>query len=171
MLTGNDKQSGYTFLGLLLVIMIAGLVLAEAGNTWSNLRQREREQELLKVGDKIREAIGNYYQRSPGLVKQYPRRLEDLLRDDRFPQPQRYLRKLYADPLTGQPNWGTLEGPSGGIMGVYSLSSQKPFKKNNFPPIYESFAKKKMYIEWIFAYLPETDSQLNPGQSNSPYGF
>ncbi|MCB4812282.1 type II secretion system GspH family protein [Methylovorus menthalis] len=171
MLTGNDKQSGYTFLGLLLVIMIAGLVLAQAGNTWSNLRQREREQELLKVGDKIREAIGNYYQRSPGLVKQYPRTLEALLRDDRFPQPQRYLRQLYADPLTGIVNWGVLEAPSGGIMGVYSLAPGKPFKQRNFPPLYESFEKKKLYTEWMFAYLPEADAQLNPGQSNNPYGF
>ena len=81
----------------------------------------------------------------------------DLLRDDRFPMPQRYLRKIYDDPMTNRPYWGTLHAPSGGIMGVYSLSAGKPFKTANFKPIYESFARKQYYIEWIFAYTPENE--------------
>lgn len=157
----ESGQGGFALLGILLVIIIAGLVLAEAANSWSNMRQREREQELLRVGSKIREAIGNYYQRSPGLVKQYPRSLEELIKDNRFPKPERYLRTLYADPLTGQASWGTLEAPSGGIMGVYSLAQGKPFKQRNFPPIYQSFEKQTSYSEWIFAYLPDTDALLN----------
>ncbi|MDP2246706.1 MAG: type II secretion system protein, partial [Nitrosomonadales bacterium] len=100
---GNSrrKDKGFTFMGVLVIIILVGFSLAEAGNTWSNIRKREREQELLKVGDKIREAIGNYYNQSPGMVKQFPPTLEALLKDERFPTPQRYLRQLYLDPTTG----------------------------------------------------------------------
>ncbi len=155
------QNTGFTFMGLLVFIILVGFSLAEAGNTWSNIRKREREQELLKVGDKIREAIGNYYNQSPGMVKQFPPTLEALLKDDRFPMPQRYLRQLYIDPTTGRTGWGILEAPSGGIMGVYSLSSGKPFKTRGFPERYKAFENKKYYMEWIFAYLPETDGDLN----------
>ncbi|WP_286162378.1 type II secretion system protein [Methylobacillus flagellatus] len=153
-------QAGYTFIGLLMVIMLTGLTLAQAGNTWSNLRQREREQELMRVGDKMRAAIGSYYQRSPGLVKQFPPNLQVLLNDERFPQRQRHLRRMYVDPMTGEPNWGTLEAPSGGVMGVYSLSPKVPIKQKNFRAIYESFENKKIYTEWVFAYVPEADAVL-----------
>ena len=151
------RQGGYALMSVLLVIVLMGIALAEASNSWSNLRQRDREEELLRVGDNIREAIGNYYNQSPGDVKQFPQTLEDLLHDDRFPTPRRYLRKIYDDPMTGRPYWGTLHAPSGGIMGIYSLSAARPFKTANFKPVYESFARKKHYIEWIFAYTPETE--------------
>lgn len=156
---GNSYRNnkGFAFMGVLLIIILVGFSLAEAGNAWSNIRKREREQELLKVGDKISEAIGNYYNQSPGMVKQFPPTLEALLKDDRFPTPQRYLRKLYLDPVTGRPGWGILEAPSGGIMGVYSLSSDRPFKTKGFPEKYLSFENRKYYMDWIFAYLPETD--------------
>ena len=151
------RQGGYALMSVLLVIVLMGIALAEASNSWSNLRQRDREEELLRVGDKIREAIGNYYNQSPGDVKQFPQTLEDLLHDDRFPTPRRYLRKIHDDPMTGRPYWGTLHAPSGGIMGIYSLSAARPFKTPNFKPVYESVARKKHYIEWIFAYTPETE--------------
>lgn len=156
---GRSAQSnaGYALMSVLLVIVLMGIALVQAGNTWSNLRQREREEELLRIGDKMREAIANYYNQSPGDVKQFPQKLEDLLRDDRFPMPQRYLRKIYDDPMTGRPYWGTLHAPSGGIMGIYSLSAGKPFKTAHFKPIYESFARKQYYIEWVFAYTPESE--------------
>ena len=146
------RQGGYTLLGLLVLILIIGFFLGEAGAMWSDARQRDREAELLKVGDRIRIAIGRYYNNTPGPVKQFPRTLEALLRDDRFPVPQRYLRTLYIDPITRREGWGILEAPSGGIMGVYSLSGDKPFKTRQFRPIYKEFEDRKMYGDWIFAY-------------------
>ena len=153
-LSGNLRasQGGYTLLGLLVLILIIGFFLGEAGAMWSDARQRDREAELLKVGDRIRIAIGRYYNSTPGPVKQFPRTLEALLRDNRFPVPQRYLRTLYIDPITRREGWGILEAPSGGIMGVYSLSGDKPFKTRQFRPIYKEFEDRKMYGDWIFAY-------------------
>lgn len=150
-----SRQTGYTLLAVLVLIMIIGLGLAEAGAMWSDARRLEREQELLKVGDKLRIAIGQYYNHTPGTVKQYPPTLEALLRDNRFLVPQRYIRQIYIDPITRREGWGILEAPSGGVMGVYSLSGDKPFKVKQFRPVYKEFENKKMYAEWIFAYLPQ----------------
>lgn len=157
MATRRLGAQGYALLSVLVLIFIIGLSLGQAGTLWSDSRQREREQELLKVGDHIRTAIGRYYNASPGTVKQYPPSLEALLRDDRFPTPQRYLRELYIDPITRQRDWGMLVAPSGGIMGVYSLSAQAPYKRKRFRPVDKSLEDKKMYGDWVFAYLPATD--------------
>jgi type II secretory pathway pseudopilin PulG len=162
MQTGNNKpgQRGYTFLALLILIMLIGFTLSQAGAMWSDARQRQREQELLKVGDKIRTAIGQYYNNTPGAIKQYPPTLKSLLRDDRFPVPKRYLREIYINPITGRPHWGILHAPTGGVMGVYSLSGQKPFKTGLFRPVDKALENKKMYGDWIFFYTP--DNALAP---------
>ncbi|WP_221763708.1 type II secretion system protein [Methyloradius palustris] len=150
-------QSGAILLGVLVMLLIVGIMLGEAGALWSEARKHDREQELLKVGSKMRLAIGQYYKQTPGPIKQYPRSLAALLKDDRFPIPKRYLRQIYSDPMTGQKNWGVLESPSGGIMGIYSLSGGIPYKVANFRPIYKLFENKKSYGDWIFAYSPELD--------------
>lgn len=156
---GNYKsiQSGAILLGVLVMLLIVGLTLSEAGSLLSQARKHDQEQELLKVGDKMRIAIGKYYNQSPGTMRQYPQSLDVLLKDERFPVPKRYLREIYNDPMTGRPNWGVLQAPSGGIMGVYSLGSNSTYKRKNFRPIYKSFENKKSYSDWIFVYLPELD--------------
>lgn len=155
LINSSDNQSGYILVGLLILILIAGYSLAAVSSKFSETRKREREQELLKVGDTIRKAIGNYYNQTPGVIKQYPPNLEALIRDDRFPEPKRYLRKLFIDPVTHREGWGILEAPSGGVMGVYSLSAEKPFKSKNFRQEYEHFESKKYYGEWYFVYVPD----------------
>lgn len=149
-------QKGFVLIGMLVLMMVAGYALAEVSAKWSDAVKREREQELLKVGDAMRKAIGSYYNQTPGVVKQFPPNLEALLYDNRFPTPRRHLRKLYIDPVTQREGWGILEAPSGGVMGVYSLSDQPPYKRKNFRPIYKGFENQKYYGNWIFAYSPIT---------------
>ena len=116
------KQSGFTYLAILFAIAIAGVVLAETGINWSQAGQREKERELLFVGNQFRQAIALYYERTPGAAKSYPAKLEELLADGRYNPPQHYLRKLYRDPVTNLQKWGLIIAPEGGIMGVHSLS-------------------------------------------------
>ena len=159
MQTGKcTHHAGFTFIGVLLIIMLVGFTLAEAGNVWSQARKRDREQELLKVGDKFRSAIRDYYNATPGPVKHYPKTLNDLIRDDRFPKPQRYIRKIYIDPVTQREGWGRYDAFDGGIMGVFSFSNEKPYKKKNFPEIYKEFEKKTSYADWVFAYVREKEA-------------
>lgn len=146
---------GFTYLGLLFFIAIMSITLAMAAALWSFAQQRETERELLFVGNQFRRAIGLYYERTPGTVKRYPRRLEDLLEDNRYVTIQRYLRDIYLDPVTGKANWGLIPAPDGGIMGVYSKSEVKPVKTANFRWEDRSLDGQKSYSAWKFVYLAQ----------------
>lgn len=146
------KQGGFTYLGLLFAVALAGIVLATTGVLWSTERQREKERELLAIGEEFRRAIGNYYERSPGTVKRYPAKLEDLTKDNRFLGMRRHLRQVYRDPVTGNADWALIPAPEGGIMGVHSLSTVEPIKQGNFPPRFAEFEGKRSYADWRFVY-------------------
>lgn len=141
-------------MGALITIGVLGAGLAAYGELASHAAQREKERELLFVGNQFRQAIGAYYERTPGAVKRFPRALEELLEDRRYPMPQRYLRRMYADPITGKREWGLVEAPGGGIMGVYSLSEAQPIKTGAFTARDGTFADTGRYSDWTFSYVP-----------------
>jgi type II secretory pathway pseudopilin PulG len=145
---------------MLIAVAVIGVGLAATSEIWSQSRQREREQELLFVGDQFRQAIALYYQRTPGAAKQYPAKLEDLLQDKRYLNTQRYLRKPYADPMTGKTEWGLVTAPGGGIMGVYSLSNASPIKRGGFRQRDRTFEGATTYHEWRFFYEPALVPQM-----------
>ena len=145
----------------MFAVAIAGLLLAVTSEVWSHSRQREREKELLYIGGQFREAIALYYQRTPGAVKRYPEKLEDLLEDKRYLSMQRYLRKVHTDPMSGKSQWGTIAAPGGGIMGVYSLSDQRPIKSANFDTRDQGFTGGQRYSDWKFLYEPPANSAPN----------
>jgi type II secretory pathway pseudopilin PulG len=139
---------------MLVAVAVIGVGLAAAGEVWSFARHREKERELLFVGDQYRRAIRLYYERTPGGGRQYPTKLEDLLRDARYPGVERYLRKLYPDPMTGKSEWGLVKAPDGAIMGVYSLSMAAPAKQSGFRYRDTTFEGATTYQEWRFIYEP-----------------
>lgn len=153
MVSASKHRKGFVYLGLLFAIALIGVALAGAGTLFSFSQKREREQELLKVGDTYRRAIGMYYEQTPGLVKQYPPTLEALLLDNRYITPRRYLRRIYPDPITGG-GWGIVEGMGGGIMGVYSLTDAQPIKMTKFSDRDKLFDRIEHYDEWHFVYMP-----------------
>jgi type II secretory pathway pseudopilin PulG len=164
MLTGKKYLMGFTYLGLLMVIAIAGIGMAGVGIVWHQDMQREREKELLFIGDEFRKAIGSYYENSLSGVKQYPTTLEELILDKRFPITKRHLRKLYTDPITYNKPWG-LVMQQGHIIGVYSVSKQAPIKKTGFPSQYETFGEVAEYSEWKFIYTPGSIPLVTASQS------
>lgn len=150
------RQSGFTYVTLLLMVALVGIGLAATSEVWSHSARREKERELLFVGDQFRQAIERYYHRTPGPIKRFPEKLEDLVEDKRYPNPQRYLRKVYRDPMTGSATWGLIPAPGGqGFMGVYSLSEAAPVKTGNFPMLHETFHGSSRYSEWQFFFNPE----------------
>lgn len=98
--------TGFTYIGLLIFIALMGIALAGTGMVWHAQVRREQERELLFVGDQFRRAIGQYYERSPGGGKHFPQSLDDLLLDKRYVATQRYLGRVYPDPITGKTEWG-----------------------------------------------------------------
>lgn len=84
--------------------------------------------------------LSPYYEATPVGKKPYPNSLQDLLRDNRFPDVRRYLRRNFTDPLTGREEWGIIPAPGGGIAGVFSLSEAKPIKIGQFDQEFKTFA-------------------------------
>ena len=154
---GFRYMSGFTYIGVLMVIAISGIGLAGVGIIWHQDVQREREKQLLFVGEEFRKAIGSYYTSSPSAIKQFPKTLNDLVLDNRFPAIKRHLRKLYTDPVTRDKAW-ELIFQEGGIVGVYSESKLKPLKKHGFLPQYEAFSDAEAYCDWKFIYNGATSS-------------
>lgn len=157
MATGSAER-GFSYAAMLLAVAIVGIGLAAAGQSWSTAAQRERERELLFIGGEFRRAIRSYVVASPG-VQRYPRRLQDLLADERFPSTRRHLRRIYRDPLTGTREWGLVQAPGGAIMGVYSLSQATPFKTSGFRDQNRAFEGAHQFSDWKFLYEPQPAAQ------------
>ena len=148
MRAGRQRQAGFTYLGLLILLALMGVVLAQAGTLWSQTRQRGREADLLFYGDQFRQAIAAYYlAQTPNA---YPQTLDDLLEDPRVPYTRRFLRQIYPDPMTGKRDWILIKAPGNGIMGVYSPAPGTPLKQGNFRAADAPFAGAKSYAAWRF---------------------
>lgn len=176
----GDK--GFTYMGLLMVLAIASIGMAGVGVVWHQDMQREREKELLFIGEQYRLAIGRYYENPVNGNKQYPEKLEDLLLDKRGPTIQRHLRQLYADPMqlenpfsekvfeivgpTSAYSWGLVKQQNQ-IIGVYSRSQQVPIKTTGFPVQYEMFAEAKTYEDWKFMYSPMASAAATTSNTNT----
>jgi type II secretory pathway pseudopilin PulG len=157
-------QKGFTYLGLMILVMVMGMGLAAFGTIYSQTAQRDKEAELLFVGEQFRAAIESYYLKSPG-QRAYPKNLEELVEDKRFPMATRHLRRIYPDPITGSTDWGLVEMPNnGGIMGVFSKSEEKPIKQGNFSTKQAAFEDAESYTKWTFTYSP---SSAGPGVAPS----
>jgi type II secretory pathway pseudopilin PulG len=145
------RVGGYTYLTALFIVAILAGGLAVTGEVWHTSVLREREAELLHIGNEYRTAIERYYRAGPA---QYPRNLADLVKDPRQPDTVRHLRRLYADPITGNPDWRVVRAPDGGIAGVASASDERPFKISGFRVRDAAFEGKSKYSEWQFIYAP-----------------
>lgn len=154
----RSAQRGFTYLGLMLLIVLIGIGLAKAGMIWQTEVQREKEKELLFVGEQFRQAIGSYYENTPPPgVKQYPTTLEDLLHDPRFPETRRHLRRIYPDPVTGNSEWGLMKEQQR-IVGVYSKSEARPLMKVFTDEGRQDFSDAVTYAGWAFVYKPTNTS-------------
>lgn len=150
---GEPRQSGFTLLGLLFLVTLLGLLLASAGTVWRSLAEREKEGELLFIGDQYRRALTSYYRLEPGPDKHFPKKLADLLRDPRYPHTVRHLRRLWPDPISGG-DWVLVRDEEGGIKGVHSVSTARPRKTAGFPRENAAFAGASRYSDWLFVATP-----------------
>lgn len=148
----ESRCSGMALLAVLLMLILMGIALAHAATWWSVERQRDDETQLLWAGDQYRLAIQRYYYASPSGAKTYPKRLEYLLDDPRYPLPVHHLRRLYPDPMTDGPFQAITVGDQ--IIGVASTSKKTPIKRRNFPAPYGFFQDQEIYAKWEFSFLP-----------------
>jgi len=157
---------GFTYIGLMLMIVLIGIVLAATGVIWSAQRTREKETELLFIGDQFRKAIVTYHAHNLNVGDGFPKSFDELIQDPHQATVQRYLRKVYTDPFSGKPEWGLVKARSGGIIGVYSLAPGIPRRQAGFPALYDAFTGADSYEKWRFV-VAETENQVAPPAASS----
>ncbi len=146
---------GFTYLALLVALIIIGISMGAAARYWANVVLREKEAELLFRGDQYRRAIESYYLAIPGR-QEYPQRIGDLLKDNRTATGRRHLRRKYKDPISGKDFVLIRDPATRRIIGVRSPSDKEPLKQADFPDPYQDFAGKKKYSEWQFVTTIKT---------------
>jgi hypothetical protein len=129
-----------------------GFFCAMAVQVGSLAHRRAAEQALLDVGLEFARALSSYADQTPAGMNYQPLSLQELLLDTRQTERFRHLRKIYPDPMTGSTEWGLeIDPDTRRIMGVFSLSTQKPIKVGNFQPGLDTFNKKELISEWVFS--------------------
>ena len=161
------RSGGFTYLSLIILVAIIGLVSASTLKLGSVLQRSRAEQELLDIGAAFSDALQSYANATPAGFPPQPPSLKELLKDPRFPTVRRHLRKVFVDPMTGKAEWGiTYLGDKVGVLAVYSLSDAKPVKIGNFPQRFQGLAGKQKISEWRFAATGGTLPV--PGQNQQP---
>ena len=152
----SQNRSGFSYLGVLILVAVMSISLVGTGRYWSTIVKRELEAELLYRGDRIREAIASYYNNPPGgQNKTYPRQFSDLLKDPRYPNVKRHLRRWYTDPMNRGKDWVYILDASQRLKGVHSAHGGTPLKTGNFPKDYRGFEQAQTYADWTFVFVPK----------------
>jgi hypothetical protein len=170
-LRSPKRQAGLAILAVLIVLVTSAMTVLVAFHSLKLQKQREREVELLQIGQEFLRALTAYVQSTPGGGQDFPRTLDDLLEDKRQPTVKRYLRRIAIDPMTHEARWGLVRGANERITGIYSLSDGKPFKRANFPQEFSAFSSARNYRQWRFVLTdiapPPGTTPANPG-TNAP---
>ena len=167
------NQNGFSYIMVLTLVMIMGIMLGLVGQSWKTIKQRELEEEMIFRGDQIAEIV---YQRSLCMgLKDFNQNLwplsnspngtilDDLVVGKEEGCPTKGGRKKYRirasaiiDPMTNK-QW-KLESPVGSadrFAGVRSESgsTEKPFRQD-FKAMYDSelLNNKDKYSDWAFTW-------------------
>ena len=187
------RQGGFTYVGLIVLVTIIGLVGAATLKADALLRRAAAEEELLEIGAAFSAALTSYAEATPRGQPQQPPTLDELLKDPRFPGTRRHLRKIFVDPITGKAEWGIvwlnkgggIGGSNGGtssgtgVLAVYSLSESTPLKQAGFDARFQNLQNREHISEWKFAATgqgvvqgqqPGQPPGQQPGQQPPPFG-
>jgi type II secretory pathway pseudopilin PulG len=175
------REAGFTYVGLIVLVAIIGLVGAATLKADALLRRAAAEEELLEIGAAFSAALTSYAEATPRGQPTQPPSLDELLKDPRFPGTRRHLRKIFVDPITGKAEWGIVwlnkGGGAGsfgansggsGVLAVYSLSQAKPLKQANFDARFQNLENREHISEWKFAATGQGVAQGQAGQPQQP---
>lgn len=146
------REEGLVLLALLIMLILVAVGALAAAEVWSTTLKREREVELMFVGNQYRRAIESYWKMSPGR-RAYPPSIDVLLTDNRFPNAVHHLRRVYRDPMTESGEFEPIM-QANAMTGVHSTSQDAPIKKANFGPLYAQFEQAESYAQWQFIFVP-----------------
>lgn len=179
----TGSESGYTYFGLLLAVLGASLAVSAGAALLGNEARRDKEVELMFAGDEIRRALELYHAKNADGPHPFPKKMEWLLRDPNQPSLQRYLRRIYRDPVHDQDvedasvasgpsgEWMVIVDANGQIVGVHSNSAREPLKRAGFPKRYEAFGQARRYSEWKFIAAGGAPAEPKAGSAAPPKSF
>jgi type II secretory pathway pseudopilin PulG len=176
---GPRRTAGFTYVGLIVLVTIIGLVGAATLKADALLRRAAAEEELLEIGAAFSAALTSYAEATPRGQPQQPPTLDELLKDPRFPGTRRHLRKIFVDPITGKAEWGIVWLNKGGgvggsnagtgVLAVYSLSQSTPLKQAGFDTRFQNQQNREHISDWKFAATGQGVVQgQQPGQPGQP---
>jgi type II secretory pathway pseudopilin PulG len=148
------RQFGFTYVSLLFALILFGLGLAQVGPLLADQTQRDRERELLLIGEEVVAAIRAYHLGTPGAAKRLPVGWPDLLEDRRSVQVRRHLRRVPRDPLTNSTEWEIVRDSSGAMLGIRSKAAGKPFRTAGLAMSASTRGPAARYSDWSFIYEP-----------------
>ncbi|HEX8961341.1 MAG TPA: type II secretion system protein [Geobacteraceae bacterium] len=167
------SSAGFTLVAAMVAVVIIGIMLGAASQTWQTMLKRDREEELLFRGTQYRDAIAQWYKPRPGQPPTQQTRplkdLKDLLEDPNSLETVRYLRRLYKDPITNG-DFEPILGPTQEIIGVKSASQDPPLKRGNFPDDLKDFGEKDKYSDWQFNYRTQLQQQQQQQRQQQQQG-
>lgn len=99
----SSTESGFAMAALLVALAILSVVMLVALPTWRQQSQREKEAELIFRGEQYARAIALYQRKLAGT---FPPSLDVLVE-------QKFLRKKYKDPITGDDFMPVYAGSTG----------------------------------------------------------
>jgi len=152
-------QQGYTYVVVMVAVVVLGILAGTANVTVNQVMRRDREAELLYRGLTYQYAIKNYYLTDG--KKEYPHKLEDLVKDPRVPGVRRFLREVYPDPFRKDANgigWKLIQATDGGIQGVVSQNDAESIQQSGFPLELKQLEGKAHYNEWRFQFVPNVSN-------------
>jgi len=163
----HRSEAGFAYISVLIALAVIALTAIGGLQVGAVMQRRAAEESLLDIGHQFRAALKSYAAATPAGLPTAPPSLQDLVRDPRYPNPKRHLRRIYFDPMTGKQSWGLLKTPDGtGILGVFSLSTGRPIKVGNFLADDQAFQNRKSYAEWLF--MPARAGQAVPAPMPPP---
>lgn len=165
-LISSNKQLGFGYLTILVLLVGMSIALGVASERVDTAIKREKEKDLIFIGQQYQQALTRYYNQTPNAL---PANLVDLLSDNRSLKTKHHLRQLFLDPITNQA-WGVKRNAQNQITAVYSLSDQ-PFimsPKKIATILGEKSLMIKRHSDLIFKFRASETNQLTqaPLQAN-----
>jgi type II secretory pathway pseudopilin PulG len=149
----TSPARGFTYVGLLILLVVIGLMGATTLKADALLDRAARERELLETGADFSGALKSYADATPPEQPPYPPTLQELLKDPREAGVRRRLRHMPIDPVTGKAEWGIVWAAPDkrmGVLAVHSLSPARPLKRTGFDHRFRDLDDKEHLSDWLF---------------------
>jgi type II secretory pathway pseudopilin PulG len=132
-----NREHGFTYLFVLVAIAILSIGLDQVSEVWTTTARRQQLEQLDWIGEQYVNALGSYYESTPGRAKAFPVTVTELLEDRRFAISRRHLRELYPNPASPVGEWEMIIGADLRVHGVrtrVSWDGTRPIREWTYRP-------------------------------------